>query len=292
MSFPTKRGKLVGTLIAASSLLLLNAAPAHALDQSGLVSGGSIWLETTIAVAMVFVTAMAFSLQIARGYFLRTLEKFTLRLGADIWWLTYVLVRDGLMFMAFIMGLMVYFPGTFQDYAMAVPFMPVTVVLFGAALVTKLYFDADENRTAFRVVTALVFGGTASWIFGTIFVTETPLALGTLPSGVSSTGGLWYTLYNTFSSQANVDLSMLSFNICFSALGVIALFGLAHPFLHSRMGKPTPKITQSQGPVSPTGLPGRALPRQSTTENHRASPATGSVQASATSPREGVDYIP
>ena len=291
MSFLRKRGKLVGTIIAAASLLLLNTAPAYAIDQNGLVSGGSIWLETTIAVAMVFVTAMAFSLQIARGYFLRTLEKFTLRLGADIWWLTYVLIRDGLMFMAFIMGLMVYFPGTFQDYAMAVPFMPVSVVQFWDALVTKLYFDADENRRVFRVVTTLVFAGTASWIFGTIFVTESPLQLASLPSGVSTSSGIWYTISSTFSSQSNVNLSMLSFNVCFAALGVIGLFGLAHPFLHSRMGKPTPKIASTQGPVSPAALPGRSYPGQPAQIRPASDAATGSIQASNAFPRDGVDYI-
>ena len=291
MSFLGKRGKLVGTTLAATALLLLNAAPAYAIDQNGLVSGGSIWLETTIAVAMVFVSAMAFSLQIARGYFLRTLEKFTLRLGADIWWLSYVLIRDGLMFMAFVMGLMVFFPGTFQDYAMAVPFMPVSVVLFGSALVTKLYFDADENRTAFRVVTALVFGGAALWIFGTIFVTESPLQLASLPSGVSADSGIWYTISSTFSSQSNVDLSMATFSVCFAALGVLGFFGLAHPFLHSRMGKPTPKIVQTPGPVSPTGLPSRSYPVQPSQTRPPTNAATGSVQASTAFPRDGVDYI-
>ncbi len=291
MSFLRKNGKLAATLIAAASMLILNTAPAYAIDQSGLVSGGSIWLETTIAVAMVFVTAMAFSLQIARGYFLRTLEKFTLRLGADIWWLAYVLIRDALLFMSFVMGLMVFFPGTFQDYALAVPFMPVSVVLFGAALVTKLYFDADENRNAFRAVTVLTFAGTILWIFGVVFVTETPLALATLPAGVSSNSGLWYTIYNNFSSLTNVDLSMATFNVAFAALGVIGLFGLAHPFIHSRMGKPTPKITQSTGPVSPTGLPGRALPRQGSPDQAHHGSAAGTLQASAAFPRDGADYI-
>jgi hypothetical protein len=288
MSFLGKNGKLVGTMLAAASILLINS-PTYAIDQSGLVSGGSIWLETTIAVAMVFVTAMAFSLQIARGYFLRTLEKFTLRLGADIWWLAYVLIRDGLIFMSFVMGLMVFFPGTFQDYDIAVPFMPLSVVLFGLALIIKLYFDADESRRVFRTVTVLVFAGTVSWIFGTIFVTETPLALATLPSGVSNSGGLWYTLYNTFSSKANVDLSMLSFDIFFPALSIIGVFGLAHPILQSRIGKSTPKIGQSQGPVSPAAMPGRSVPTQESRQ--RARGASGSVQAAAPPRREGVDYI-
>ena len=291
MSFPVKSGKLVGTILAVASLILLNAAPSFALSQGDLVSGGSIWLETTIAVAMVFVTAMAFSLQIARGYFLRTLEKFTLRLGADIWWLSYVLIRDGLIFMSFVMGLLVFFPGTFQDYDMAVPFMPLSVVLFGVALITKLYVDADENRKAFRIETMLVFLGTALWIFGTVFVTETPLALGALPSGVSGTSGLWYTMYSTFSSKVNTDLAMATFNVTFAALGVIGLFGLAHPLLQSRIGKGTPKISQSQGPVSPATIPGRPAPAQQVSKWQRARAANGSVQAAAPPEREGVDYI-
>ena len=291
MSFLGKNGKLAGIILALSSFLLVSTAPAYAIDQSGLVSGGSIWLETTIAVAMVFVTAMAFSLQIARGYFLRILEKFTLRLGADIWWLAYVLIRDALIFMSFIMGLLVFFPGTFQDYAIAVPFMPVSVVLFGVALVTKLYFDADDNRNAFRAVTILVFAGTALWIFGTIFVTETPLALSTLPAGVSSTGGLWYSLYNSFSSLTNINLAMLTFNITFAALGIIGLFGFAHPILHSRIGKQTPKITHNQGQVSPSGFTGSAPSRQTNPAVQQVRPAQGTPQASASLFREGAEYI-
>lgn len=291
VSFLGKSGKLAATIFGTAALILLNAAPAYALDQSGLVSGGSIWLETTIAVAMVFVTAMAFSLQIARGYFLRTLEKFTLRLGADIWWLSYILIRDGLIFMSFVMGLLVFFPGTFQDYDMAVPFMPISVVLFGAALVAKLYFDADENRNVFRVVTLMVFGGTALWIFGTVFVTESPLALGSLPAGVSASGGLWYTLYNTFSSAVNTNLAMATFDGTFAALGVIAIIGLAHPILHSRVGKQTPKIAPSQGPSSPVGLPGRAFPAEGVHARQRADAPAGSLQASASVQRDGVDYI-
>ena len=291
MSFLTKNGKLVGTILAAASMILLNTAPTYALDQNGLVSGGSIWLETTIAVAMVFVTAMAFSLQIARGYFLRTLEKFTLRLGADIWWLAYVLIRDGLIFMSFIMGLLVFFPGTFEDYYMAVPFMPVSVVLFGAALILKLYFDADEDRTIFRAVTALVFGGAALWIFGSVFVLETPITLAALPSGVSTTSGTWAYFFNTFNSYTNPDLAMTTFYATFAALGVLGIFGLAHPILHSRIGKSTPRISQTPGPVTPAAVPGRPVSAQPDSRWQKARAASGSVQASSLPNREGVDYI-
>lgn len=241
----------------ALSILALPGRTSYAVTQGELVSGGSIWLETTIAVALVFVTAMAFSLQIARGYFIRVLNKFTLRLGADIWWLAYILIRDALIFMSFVMGLLVFFPGTFLDYPMAVPFMPLSVVFFGAALVTKLYVDADDNRKAFRIVTVLVFIGTLLWISGTIFVTESPLQLSTLPAGVSSSSGIWYTMYTTFSSQNNLALAMLSFQACFALLGIIGVLGFAHPILHSRLPYKRKSSTVAN-PSQPVGTPSAA----------------------------------
>lgn len=294
MSFLKKNGRLAGTLLAlASTLLLFGVTPAFALSEGDLVSGGSIWLETTIAVALVFVTAMAFSLQIARGYFLRILDKFTLRLGADIWWLAYVLIRDALIFLSFVMGLLVFFPGTFQDYAIAVPFMPLSVVFFGAALITKLYFDADENRNAFRLVTFLVGGGTFLWIFGTVFITETPLALGTLPTGVSLDGGFWAAIYNTFSSRVNVDLSMYSFYATSAALTVIAILGFAHPILHSRVrGKQGLNVsTSGESPASPAIFPSRTTQRQETEFTTRQTKPDVTLQAPAGFRREPVDYI-
>ncbi len=250
------KSKVIGLaagLVAAFLLALQSAPPAYALSSSDIVTAGSVWMESTIAIAMVFVTAMAFSLQIARGYFLRVLNKFTLRLGADIWWLAYVLIRDALIFMSFIMGLMVFFPGTFLDYPIAVPFMPASVILFGLALVTKLYFDADDNRNAFRAVTIFVFSGALLWIFGTIFITETPLALSTLPPGVSSTSGFYYSIYSTFSSTNNLGLAMGTFSATFAALGVIGMAAFAHPLLHSRL----PALKKAVTPVT-TAVPSPA----------------------------------
>ena len=291
MSFLAKNGKLAGTILASTTAILLLVQPAFAIDEGGIVSGGSIFLETTIAVAMVFITAMAFSLQIARGYFLRTLEKFTLRLGADIWWLAYVLIRDGLLFISFVMGLMVFFPGTFQDYDMAVPFMPLSVVFFGAALITKLYFDADESRAVFRAVTLMIFAGTMLWITGVIFVTETPLALGTLPAGVSASS-FWGTFYNSFSSIQNPDLAMNSFYVASAMLSVIGILGLAHPLLHSRINRSYKGLEQhSQPPAAPSQFPTRATSRPPAPAEPGQQEYFGSQQAPAGSRVNRADYI-
>lgn len=288
------KGKLMrmmpGIVVA---LLSISGSPAFAITSGDMVSAGSIWLETTIAVAMAFVTVMAFSLQIARGYFLRILNKFTLRLGADIWWLAYVLIRDGLIFMSFIMGLLVFFPGTFLDYPIAVPFMPASVVLFGLALVTKLYFDADDNRNAFRVVTILIFGGTLLWVFGTIFITETPLALSTLPPGVSSTSGFYYYIYSTFSSTNNLGLAMDSFNAAFAALVIIGISGFAHPLLHSRL----PKLKKAMGATAATPTPVSSpvmrisVPQRDALETRARDMVPSDPDGIQTRTKEKIDYI-
>jgi hypothetical protein len=212
---------------------------------NGLVNGGSIWLETTLVIALSHVSVVAFSLQIGRGYFIRALGKFSLKLGADIWWLTYVLIRDALIILSFIIGLLVFLPATFLDYPMAVPFMPVAVVFFGAALVTKLYYDADDHQNAYRIVTLLVFGGAMLWVSGTIFVTESPLFLTVLPPGLSATNGLWHSMYLTFSSQNNLSLAMSSFEVCLPCLVVIGIVGLLHSLFHwvPRPSKKTPMET-------------------------------------------------
>ena len=60
--------------IVAALLVSVPITPAFALSATNIVSAGSTRFETTVAVAMVFVTAMAFSLQMASGYFVRASE--------------------------------------------------------------------------------------------------------------------------------------------------------------------------------------------------------------------------
>jgi hypothetical protein len=220
---------------------------------NGLVSGGSIWLETTLIVALAHISVVAFSLQIARSYFISMQSKLSLKLGSDISWLIYVLARDGLLILSFVIGLLVFLPATFLDYPMAVPFMPVADVLFGAALVTKLYTDSDDNRKAFRLVTVLVFSGTMLWVLGTIFVTESPLFLSTLPSGVSQTGGMWYYFLQRFSSQSNLTLTMETFETCFVFLAIMGVLGLFHSILHwtPRPRNPIVRVKYSESPLAP-----------------------------------------
>ncbi len=235
------RVRLAATTAALGTIGLLGAllvAPLAAADTSSsgdIATGAGIFTEATMALMTGIMLIAAFSLQIARNYFLRTLNKFTLRLGADIWWLAYIMIRDGLMFFAVLVGFELFFVGTFGDYPIAVPFMPLAIVLVAAALLVKLVRDPDEDEKTNRLVTFLVAGAAALYVFGALFVTESIVGYGqagylTNADGTIATaaGGadLWTMIYNAFSSTVNAPLAITSFYVCFGALSVMAFYAM------------------------------------------------------------------
>ncbi len=206
-------------------------------DSGAIATGVGIWTEATIALTVGILFIGAFSLQIARNYFLRTLDKFTLRLGADIWWLAYIMIRDGLAFGALLLGFELFFVGTYGDYAIAVPFMPLAIVLTAAVLVIKLVKDPDEQEIWNRAVSTLLAAATFFYVFGILMVTESVAGYGNAgylvtPSGAitTATGGsdIWTVVYNLFSSTVNTQLAIWTFYVCFTALAVFAGFAFIY----------------------------------------------------------------
>src|SRR6266581_8424374 len=68
---------------------------------NALVQGGSLWLIATIVAFLPALWTMTLMLHLGRPYVLRTLRRIGLRLGADIWWMSYLLIRDALLLITF-----------------------------------------------------------------------------------------------------------------------------------------------------------------------------------------------
>ena len=64
---------------------------------NALVQGGAQWLIATIVAFLPALWTMSLMLHLGRPYVLRTLRRCGLRLGADIWWMSYLLIRDALL---------------------------------------------------------------------------------------------------------------------------------------------------------------------------------------------------
>lgn len=231
--------------------LMLQAAGAS----STYVTAGAIYTENTVVVLITMLTILALSIQIARGYFLRILRKFTLRLAADMWWLIYIVLRDASIFLVVFLGFLLFWPGIYQDFPIAVPFMPLAIDFFAMALVVMVLVDTDEIPKYNSLITILVLIGTFLYVTGVVFVTESPVTLPVLPPTVSSsTSNIWGYFNANFNSQNNPPLSIYSFYVTFAILGLCGLIAILYSFrggILNRVLEPKPKPMVKETPPPP-----------------------------------------
>src|SRR5258708_958775 len=114
----------------------------------GVNAGGEQFLEGTLAAALPIIWLAILGLHLGRPYILDMIDRFTLRLGADLLWLVYVALRDLLIISGVIMSFMFFFPDVVQTDQLPLTGGLAAVCLFGALLV-KLAGDPDHDSPAF-----------------------------------------------------------------------------------------------------------------------------------------------
>ena len=137
-----------------------------------ILKGGELWVVSTVAALLPALWAMTVILHLARPYMLRTIKKLSLRFGADVWWLGYVLVRDGLMLTTFVLSLIFLFPNLVTTIPLPLT-APLAGLLLFASLYVKLLYDSDDDFQTYRVATALLAIGAAFYLIPQIFAIET-----------------------------------------------------------------------------------------------------------------------
>ncbi len=122
---------------------------------SGINAGGEQFLEGTLAAALPIIWLAILGLHLGRPYILDMIDRFTLRLGADLLWLIYVALRDLLIISGVVMSFMFFFPDVVTTDQLPLTGGLAAVCLFGVLLV-KLVGDPDHNLRDFRIVTGLL----------------------------------------------------------------------------------------------------------------------------------------
>ena len=121
---------------------------------AGLNAGGEQFLEGTLAAVLPIIWIVILGLHLGRPYILDMIDRFTLRLGADLLWLVYVGLRDLLIVSGVVMSFMFFFPDVVVTDALPLTGGLAAACLFGVLLI-KLMGDPDHDLTAYRWVTAL-----------------------------------------------------------------------------------------------------------------------------------------
>jgi hypothetical protein len=138
---------------------------------TALTTGGSGWLVLSLAAVLPILWTFALIMHFARPYVVRFLQSLTLRFGGDVWWLSYVLVRDVLLLLTLALAITFLMPNLYIGLGLPLTAPLAAVVLFWA-LVVKLIRDADDDPGAFRLVSLLLVISSVLYIVPQIYGLE------------------------------------------------------------------------------------------------------------------------
>jgi hypothetical protein len=138
---------------------------------NAIIIGGRQWVVSTIAAFLPSLWVLAVVLHLARPYVFRTIRKLSLRFGADIWWLGYVLVRDAVILITFALSFIFLFPNLSLTIDLPLTAPIAGVLLFGS-LYVKLLYDTDDNVRSYRVTTILLAVAAGFYLVPQIFAIE------------------------------------------------------------------------------------------------------------------------
>ena len=169
---------------------------------TALTNGGSGWMVLSVAAVLPILWAFTLVLHFSRPYVIRFLMRLTLRFGGDVWWLSYVLMRDALMAITLGLSMIFLMPNLYLKIGMPITAPIATLILFWA-LVLKLIRDTDDDPAAFRLVSILLVVASVLYIVPQVYGMEATdqSYLGSLPSSLISSENLavarpimWLTL--------------------------------------------------------------------------------------------------
>jgi hypothetical protein len=163
---------------------------------TALTSGGSAWLVLSIAAILPILWSFAMVMHFARPYVIRFLQSLTLRFGGDVWWLSYVLLRDALLTIVLAMSVIMLMPNLYIGLGLPLT-APLAVVVLLWAMVIKLIRDADDDPAAFRLVSGLLVVASILYIVPQIYGLEAAdqvewldqYGLGWIPGALSAASG-------------------------------------------------------------------------------------------------------
>ena len=184
---------------------------------SGFFDAGESFVEGTIAAALVALWLLTLALHLARPYMVRTLRKFTLRLGADLWWIIYVALRDILVVQVFLGSFIFFYPDVVGGQDLPITGGVAAACAFGALLL-KLTGRGEGDTASFRWQTILLGIGSVLYIG--------PYLLGVQLTQIDQG---WATqLASIFVSSQNPDWAMPLCYLSAAAVGVIGIVGVVY----------------------------------------------------------------
>ena len=194
---------------------------------SGLFGAGEAFVEGTIAAALVILWILTVALHVARPYMAKTTGKFTLRLGADLWWIIYVGLRDIMLLQVFLGSFIFFYPDVVLHQNLPITGGLAAVCAF-AALLIKLMTKGDADLKWMRAQIVLVGIGAALYL--------TPYLFGVQAVGLG--GSRLLPLAQSLTTSSNLALAL---PLCYISAALTGLLGIVAVAYNFRLSMRQPK---------------------------------------------------
>lgn len=178
-----------------------------------LVQGGAQWLVATIVAFLPALWTMSLVLHLGRPYVLRTLRRCGLRLGADVWWMSYLLMRDGVLLITFALSWIFFEPNIVAGSALPIT-GPLAALFLLLALAVKLSRRVDDDVNAYRLSTAFLVIGATLYYLPQVFAVE----------AASQVNLSWFQTNLTSNQNVNLALGIMWVSLAGVALVAFWLF--------------------------------------------------------------------
>ena len=198
---------------------------------NALVQGGSQWLVATIVAFLPVLWTMALIMHLGRPYVIRTLRRCGLRLGADVWWMSYLLMRDAILLATFALSWIFFEPNIVTQSALPLT-GPLAALCLLLALAVKLTRRVDDDINAYRLSTVFLVVGATLYYFPQVFAVE----------AASQVNLADIATFFTSNSNVNLALGIMWVSLAGVALTALYLFGRALMSVNRKVaaGMPAP----------------------------------------------------
>ncbi|HEX6799267.1 MAG TPA: hypothetical protein VF116_16275 [Ktedonobacterales bacterium] len=180
----------------------------NAITQA-LIQGGAQWLVATLVAFLPALWTMSLVLHLARPYVLRTLRRCGLRLGADVWWMSYLLMRDAVLVITFALSWIFFQPNLVTTLPLPITGSLAALCLL-LALAVKLTRRADDDIAAYRWTTVFLIIGATLFYVPQVFAVE----------AASQEHLTWFA--NNLVSNANVPWALAIMWIAMAGVALVA----------------------------------------------------------------------
>ena len=198
---------------------------------SGLFDAGESFVEGTIAAALVALWLLAVALYLARPYMAANVGKFSLRLGADLWWIIYVGLRDILLVQVFLGSFIFFYPDVVGGRDLPITGGLAAVCAFSVLLI-KLMTKGDADLRWYRIQVLLLGLG------ATLYIVPYLLGVQVTQIGNDTTN----QLAAFFVSSQNHDLAL---PLCYLSGDLVGILALVAVIYNLRQGGARPSREES-----------------------------------------------